>query len=64
MLFLRVGVEESVLSLSPNVEGEVHLQPPPTRKEHLADLLMRWAWVLYPEFICYILEIDENEYFL
>ncbi len=46
---------------SPNLngKGEVHIQLPPTRKEHLADLLMRWIWFLYNEMSCSMLQIDK-----
>ncbi len=49
--------------LSPRLKGEgeeeMQLQPPPMRKEYLADSQTRWVWFLYPEIICYMLEIDK-----
>ncbi len=34
-----------------------------TQKECLADLLTRWIWFLYPEIICYMLQIDNTNTF-
>ncbi len=64
MFFLSAEVAKGVLILSPKGDGKVHLQPSPTRKEEVADLLMRWVRFLYPEIISYMLEIDKINIFL
>ncbi len=62
--FPSAEVAEDVQSLSTKGKDEVHLAPPPTRKERLADQVIRWAWFLYLEIICYMLEIDKINIFV